>query len=562
MRRLARADGAAVEELRFPTPKAPCTGETPQASGILLGVTIAIICIAPAVGLCHAARVAFEPAQSSVPGSRDTHQALEIIQRRTGLLEEHLDRLRAIPAHGNRTLHIDQLFIGLLLAFFDPLARSLRTVADNGNFDGRLDIKRLARSTMSDALAVFDPAHLQPIINDLRALVPHLKQTDLDLASITRRIIAADGTYLTLLSDIAWALRHTKSDGKTQCQVRANVQLDTATWTPQVVTISGDDGISEPMSFAPDLLSGVLYVIDRGFLEFDFIRRLEEKNNQFVLRVRANAPAARVIETRVLCARDLEQGVIADEMVQLTGRDAPAGVYRRVTIQTSDRHGKPQLIILLTNLCDTDIAAYVIGAIYRLRAWNRRRCDPLPIVHALPWLIGTHSRKLAISRTPVASRPCRRRGSTCSARYAMATIRGTGGPPVPRIVAIAYRALHVLPRRRHGRDATGVRDMASLREWVPMSQGRAWTIGRGSQRRRFHARMRRRRPPERAQFSRGGVRDVFARPLSSLPGVVHLPFTVAIGDHRHRLLQRALAAGQAPQRRQGIDAHAAARLHV
>src|SRR5665213_3498766 len=27
--RLARADGAAVEELRFPTPKAPCTGETP-----------------------------------------------------------------------------------------------------------------------------------------------------------------------------------------------------------------------------------------------------------------------------------------------------------------------------------------------------------------------------------------------------------------------------------------------------------------------------------------------------------------------------------------------------
>src|SRR5665213_1601723 len=312
------------------------TGVPPQASGILLGVTIAIICIAPAVGSCHAARVAFEPAQSSVPGSRATHQALEIIQRRPGLLD-------------------------------DPLARSLRTVADNGNFDGRLDIKRLARSTMSDALAVFDPAHLQPIINDLRALVPHLKQTDLDLASITRRIIAADGTYLTLLSDIAWALRHTKSDGKTQCQVRANVQLDTATWTPQVVTISGDDGISEPMSFAPDLLSGVLYVIDRGFLEFDFIRRLEEKNNQFVLRARANAPAARVIETRVLCARDLEQGVIADEMVQLTGRDAPAGVYRRVTIQTSDRHGKPQLIILLTNLRDTYIASYVIGAIYRLR---------------------------------------------------------------------------------------------------------------------------------------------------------------------------------------------------
>ena len=154
-----------------------------------------------------------------------------------GFLRDHLGRLAALPAHGNRTPRADQLFLGLLLAFFDPLARSLRRIEDNGDFGGRLDLARLARSTTSDALAAFDPACLLPVVEDLRARVPHLGRADADLSTITRRIIAADGTYLTTLADVAWALRHTKTDGRRQGQVRANVQLDVASWAPQVVTV-------------------------------------------------------------------------------------------------------------------------------------------------------------------------------------------------------------------------------------------------------------------------------------------------------------------------------------
>ena len=298
---------------------------------------------------------------------QDRGRALSVVGRRAGLLTGHLARLRALPAHGNRTLHADQLFLGLLLSFFDPLARSLRRIEDNGDFDRRLDLPRLARSTTSDALAAFDPACLLPVIEDLKARVPHLQQADADLATITRRIIAADGTYLTTLADVAWALRHTKSDGRRQGQVRANVQLDVATWAPQVVTVSGDDGRSEPAAFAPDLLEGVLYVFDRNFLDFAFLARVLERGNDFVLRVRGNAPAACVLGTRALTARDAEAGVAADESVQLTGRGAPAGVFRRVTLATTDRRGNPETIILLTNLTGPDLAAHVIGAIYRLR---------------------------------------------------------------------------------------------------------------------------------------------------------------------------------------------------
>jgi hypothetical protein len=299
--------------------------------------------------------------------SADSEHALCVLGQRRGFLQKHLDRLAALPAHGNRKLFADQLFLGLLMAFFEPMARSLRTIEDQGNFDGRLDLARLARSTTSDALAALDPACLKPIIDDLRDRVPHLANADADLAAITRRIIAADGTYLNTLAEVAWALHQTRRDGRAHGQVRANVQMDVASWTPQVITISGDDGESEPAAFAKDLLEGVLYVFDRNFLDFCFLAQLLAKGNDFVLRVRANAPAVSVLETLELSAADIEAGVIADEIVELTGRDGPKGRFRKVTIRTINRKGEVEIIRLLTNLTDPRLGAHVIGAIYRQR---------------------------------------------------------------------------------------------------------------------------------------------------------------------------------------------------
>lgn len=302
---------------------------------------------------------------------KDRLRATAIVAQQEGTwLQGHMDRLRALPAHGNRTLHLDRLFHGLLLSFFDPLARSLRLIEDAANFGGRLDLTRLARSTTSDALALVDPACLMPVIDDLRRRVPALTHDDPDLASITRRIIAGDGTYLTTLADVTWALVHTKSNGRKQGQVRANVQLDLANWAPQVVTVSGDDGQSEPAAFAADLLSGVLYVFDRNFLDFTFLSQVLARGSDFVLRVRANAPAVRIVGAREVSAADATAGVVSDEIVELTGRGAPAGQFRRVTIVTTNRKGEPETIRLLSNLTDEQVvAARVIGAIYR-RRWQ------------------------------------------------------------------------------------------------------------------------------------------------------------------------------------------------
>lgn len=297
---------------------------------------------------------------------------LDCSKRRGGFVQKQVAWLDTLPVHGNRQLKTGQLFKALLLSFFDPLARSLRTIEDNGSFKGRLDLNRLARSTTADALAALDASQLKPIIDELLEQVPAVKQSD-DLACITKCIIAADGTYMTTLSDVAWALVHTRRNGRKQGQVRANVQMDTTTWTPRVVSISGDgstqdDESSEPAALARELLSDVLYVLDRNFLDFGLLHALSEKNNDFVLRVKANAPSFVVLQDQKLSDQDRAAGVSSDQLVQLSGMGAPAGTLRLVTIQTVNRKNEPETIRLLSSLIDTqNITATVIGLIYRKR---------------------------------------------------------------------------------------------------------------------------------------------------------------------------------------------------
>jgi hypothetical protein len=288
--------------------------------------------------------------------------------RRSGnLLDEHFRRLAALPVHGNTILGPDQLVKGLLLSFFDPMARSLRRIEDCGSFDGELDLQKMARSTTSDALATFDPRLLLPLIDDLQQRVPNLDVNGCGLEGIARRILAADGTYINTLCDVVWALHHTRRDGSVPAQIRAHVQLDVANWVPRVVTVSGDDQQSEPAAFAADILPGVLYVVDRNFVDFGFLGTVLDKGSDFVARIKSNQPAMTVIESLPLSAADVEAGVTEDLVVRLTGRDAPAGLFRCVTILSTNRSGKVQTIRLLTNLPAALVPAHVVGAVYRLR---------------------------------------------------------------------------------------------------------------------------------------------------------------------------------------------------
>jgi hypothetical protein len=68
-------------------------------------------------------------------------------------VEGLLGHLRSAYDHPNRELHFDDLFIALLLAFYNPVVRSLRGVEDASQLPGihqHLDIAAIKRSTASD----------------------------------------------------------------------------------------------------------------------------------------------------------------------------------------------------------------------------------------------------------------------------------------------------------------------------------------------------------------------------------------------------------------------------
>ena len=188
-----------------------------------------------------------------------------------GMLQRHLERLRAAHDHPNRLLHLDNLVVALLYAFYNPTCRSLRTLEGLGKVcQDEIGIDQLCRSTTSDALAAFDPKLLLPILEDLRRRLPALDRADADLGQITRQVIAADGSYFNTYADVAWAIHLTRRSGKDGAQIRLNFQLDVRTWVPAAMSLSGKAQGSETAAVAQDLLPDVIYLVDRNFIDFDF----------------------------------------------------------------------------------------------------------------------------------------------------------------------------------------------------------------------------------------------------------------------------------------------------
>lgn len=283
--------------------------------------------------------------------------------------------------HGNAELETMDVLIVLLAAFFNPMVRSQRLIEALSTqkwMQKSTNIQRIARSTLSDAMARFDPESLRPLIRDLVRRIPALGRRDKDLECITRQIIAADGSIFHTLGDVGWALlsaqRSRTGKGKRRDQVRLNLQLVVDSFTPLDCSVSGHANGSEPASLISNLHEQVIYVIDRGFISYAFLNAVLERDSNFVLRLRKDVRIA-VDETLPLTARDIAAGVLSDEKVHLPGASSrrnaghqsftakpPTQQLRRVIVW--DAKNKKQ-IMLLTDLLD--VPAHVIGALYRQR---------------------------------------------------------------------------------------------------------------------------------------------------------------------------------------------------
>jgi hypothetical protein len=108
----------------------------------------------------------------------------------------------------------------------------------------------------------------------------------------------------------------------------------------------------------------VLYVTDRGYVDYGLYQAIHDAGSLFVARLEGHC-VGRVTDRRPLTRDDLRAGVVADEWVEVGSRATEGALtarVRRITIKGGGGRGD---VVLLTNSPDPD--ATTVALVYRWR---------------------------------------------------------------------------------------------------------------------------------------------------------------------------------------------------
>jgi len=132
-----------------------------------------------------------------------------------------LSRLRKVGTErdraGNRRLFMDQYCALILMSLFSPMIQSLRDLQRACALDKvrkRLGVTRASLGSLSESVAIFDPAPLKEIAVELGHTIRSRPNGRFD--AVGQRIIAVDGTVLVLTTPCgssAWQSSRTRVTG-------------------------------------------------------------------------------------------------------------------------------------------------------------------------------------------------------------------------------------------------------------------------------------------------------------------------------------------------------------
>lgn len=279
------------------------------------------------------------------------------------LLERLHDEATQRDRAGNRKLFLDQYSSLLLLYFFNPIVTSLRGIQQASQLDKvqkLLGCERVALGSLSEASCVFDAESLHPLIAELASqAMPIVVGKE---AEALRGLTAADGSLLPALSKMAWALW---VDDEHRA-AKMHVHFDVLKGVPVEVTVTEGSG-SETAQLRATLQPDRLYVIDRGYADYQLFQDIIDAGSGFIGRIKNNAVWT-VVEERPVSDAAAAAGVRSDRVVALGGPQSGA-VFKQslrvVEVHTTDEHGKPIVLLLATNRLDLDAELIALGYRYR-----------------------------------------------------------------------------------------------------------------------------------------------------------------------------------------------------
>jgi hypothetical protein len=265
---------------------------------------------------------------------------------------------------GNRQLFFDDYAALILLFFFNPVLDSLRALQQASDLDKvqrKLGCRRTSLGSLSAAARDFDAEPLQAIVGELaQQALPLTTGKD---AELLKGLTAVDGSLLPALPKMAWALWV----DDTHRAAKLHLHFDVFKGVPCHATVTEGIG-NEKKELRAALQAGRLYVIDRGYAEYKLFQDIIDARSSFIGRIRDNA-VYEVIEERPLSADARQAGVVRDCVVHLGGTSGsvfqqPLRVIEVATGKT-DSQGRPERLLLTSNVLDLDAAWIALGYKFR-----------------------------------------------------------------------------------------------------------------------------------------------------------------------------------------------------
>src|SRR5713101_6385456 len=216
---------------------------------------------------------------------------------------------------------------------------------------------RVARSTLADANETRDWRIYADVTHGLIRTARALYVNEPLGVALANTVYALDATIIDLcLSVFPWA-RYRARDAA----IKLHTQLDLRGPIPTIVQIT--EGKRADVAFLDDLVleAGAIYIMDRGYLDFERLQRFTDEAAFFVTRTKKGIRFRRRVSRPV----DFATGLQSDQTVGLATREArrayPAPLRR---VRYVDPHTKKRLGFLTNHFT---LPALSIAHLYRSR---------------------------------------------------------------------------------------------------------------------------------------------------------------------------------------------------
>jgi hypothetical protein len=318
----------------------------------------------------------------------DTAGGAESVEAVEGLkffrrLEPLLERLRPAQCErdraGNRRLFFDQVCGLVLLTFFNPSLKTLRDLQRASRLAAvrrKLGCSQASLGSLSEAMHLFDPELMVPIIEELLGQIPQSPAADPRLKALAHVPTAVDGSFLLQLPQITQACFAWRKDRGWKLHAHFEVLRGVPSFA-RVTDATGKGEANEKAVLKASLAADRCYIVDRGYEEFSLFNDIVAARSSYVGRVR-NDHHFHVEARREIPVEGTAAGVLEDAVGRMGSPNSkriehPDHLQRRIVIRVAHhpkrggrkRQAASQDIVLVTNLLD--VPAEIIVLLYRYR---------------------------------------------------------------------------------------------------------------------------------------------------------------------------------------------------